>query len=88
MKDKQAVKYPGIPSSADGNTVAIMCERESTDGAGAYPITPSTQMGEYWAVERRKSAWRRSPNFPKSTRSARCSGFCPRTVSIAVTLTG
>ncbi|MBF0237247.1 MAG: 2-oxoacid:acceptor oxidoreductase family protein [SAR324 cluster bacterium] len=28
-----------------------MCERESSDGAGAYPITPSTQMGEYWAVE-------------------------------------
>ena len=26
-----------------------MCERESTDAAGAYPITPSTQMGEYWA---------------------------------------
>jgi len=51
VKEKKAVKYPGIPSSADGNTVAIMCERESTDGAGAYPITPSTQMGEYWAVE-------------------------------------
>lgn len=33
----------------DGNTAAIMCERESTDAAGAYPITPSTQMGEYWA---------------------------------------
>jgi pyruvate-ferredoxin/flavodoxin oxidoreductase len=33
----------------DGNTAAIMCERESTDGAGAYPITPSTQMGEFWA---------------------------------------
>ena len=33
----------------DGNTAAIMCERESSDGAGAYPITPSTQMGEYWA---------------------------------------
>ncbi|MCC6798362.1 MAG: 2-oxoacid:acceptor oxidoreductase family protein [Candidatus Hydrogenedentes bacterium] len=33
----------------DGNTAVIMCERESTDGAGAYPITPSTQMGEYWA---------------------------------------
>ena len=26
-----------------------MCERESTDAAGAYPITPSTQMGEFWA---------------------------------------
>lgn len=33
----------------DGNTAVIMCEREATDGAGAYPITPSTQMGEYWA---------------------------------------
>jgi pyruvate-ferredoxin/flavodoxin oxidoreductase len=33
----------------DGNSAAIMCERESSDGAGAYPITPSTQMGEYWA---------------------------------------
>ncbi|NNF61478.1 MAG: pyruvate ferredoxin oxidoreductase [Gammaproteobacteria bacterium] len=33
----------------DGNSAAIMCERESTDGAGAYPITPSTQMGEFWA---------------------------------------
>lgn len=35
----------------DGNTAAIMCERESSDAAGAYPITPSTQMGEYWAEE-------------------------------------
>ncbi|MBK9254231.1 MAG: 2-oxoacid:acceptor oxidoreductase family protein [Saprospiraceae bacterium] len=38
----------------DGNTAAIMCERESSDGAGAYPITPSTQMGEYWAEEAAK----------------------------------
>ncbi|MEN8129223.1 MAG: 2-oxoacid:acceptor oxidoreductase family protein [Pseudomonadota bacterium] len=38
----------------DGNTAVIMCERESTDGAGAYPITPSTQMGEFWAEERAK----------------------------------
>jgi len=42
-------KYPGKPVATDGNTAAIMCERESTDAAGAYPITPSTQMGEYWA---------------------------------------
>ena len=28
-----------------------MCERESSDAAGAYPITPSTQMGEFWAEE-------------------------------------
>ena len=50
MNRKQAdIKYPGVRSAMDGNTAAIMCERESTDGAGAYPITPSTQMGEYWA---------------------------------------
>jgi pyruvate-ferredoxin/flavodoxin oxidoreductase len=42
-------KYPGRRAAMDGNSAAIMCERESTDGAGAYPITPSTQMGEFWA---------------------------------------
>jgi len=42
-------KYPGTRAAMDGNTAVIMCERESTDAAGAYPITPSTQMGEYWA---------------------------------------
>ncbi len=47
-KDKQ-IKYPGTRQAMDGNTAVIMCERESSDAAGAYPITPSTQMGEYWA---------------------------------------
>ncbi len=42
-------KYPGRRLAADGNTAVILCERESSDAAGAYPITPSTQMGEYWA---------------------------------------
>ena len=45
----ETFKYPGVRAAMDGNTAAIMCERESSDGAGAYPITPSTQMGEYWA---------------------------------------
>ena len=50
MKSKKApVKYPGKPAAMDGNTAVICCERESSDAAGAYPITPSTQMGEYWA---------------------------------------
>ncbi|MEQ9403911.1 MAG: 2-oxoacid:acceptor oxidoreductase family protein [Cyclobacteriaceae bacterium] len=51
---KSTPKYPGIRSAMDGNTAAIMCERESSDAAGAYPITPSTQMGEYWAEEAAK----------------------------------
>ena len=46
---KSDFKYPGHPAAVDGNTAVILCERESTDAAGAYPITPSTQMGEYWA---------------------------------------
>ncbi len=48
-KKNSTFKYPGIRAAMDGNTAAIMCERESSDAAGAYPITPSTQMGEYWA---------------------------------------
>ncbi len=42
-------KYPGVRAAVDGNTAVILCEREASDAAGAYPITPSTQMGEYWA---------------------------------------
>ena len=49
-KDKsEHAKFPGVRGAMDGNTAVIMCERESSDAAGAYPITPSTQMGEYWA---------------------------------------
>ncbi|KPK16807.1 MAG: pyruvate ferredoxin oxidoreductase [Myxococcales bacterium SG8_38] len=49
-KDAQSqFKYPGTRDALDGNTAVIMCERESSDAAGAYPITPSTQMGELWA---------------------------------------
>jgi len=48
-ESQEKFKYPGTRAAMDGNTAAIMCERESTDAAGAYPITPSTQMGEYWA---------------------------------------
>ncbi len=48
---KNEPKYPGIRMALDGNTAVIMCEREASDAAGAYPITPSTQMGEYWAEE-------------------------------------
>ena len=50
----KSFKYPGIRMAMDGNSAVIMCERESSDAAGAYPITPSTQMGEYWAEEAAK----------------------------------
>ena len=47
--ETKAVKYPGVRDAIDGNTAVILVEREASDAAGAYPITPSTQMGEYWA---------------------------------------
>ncbi len=46
-----APKYPGVRDAVDGNTAVIHVEREASDAAGSYPITPSTQMGEYWAEE-------------------------------------
>ena len=49
MKSAESFKFPGIRMAVDGNTAVILCEREASDAAGAYPITPSTQMGEYWA---------------------------------------
>ena len=45
----KAIKYPGVRDAVDGNTAVIHVEREASDAAGAYPITPSTQMGEFWA---------------------------------------
>ena len=50
-KETKAFKYPGMRMALDGNSAVIMCEREASDAAGAYPITPSTQMGEMWAEE-------------------------------------
>ncbi len=54
MSREREFRFPGVRQAMDGNTAVIMCERESTDAAGAYPITPSTQMGEYWAEEAAK----------------------------------
>ena len=48
-QSSETIKYPGRREAMDGNTAVILCEREASDAAGAYPITPSTQMGEYWA---------------------------------------
>ncbi|MCW8932446.1 MAG: pyruvate ferredoxin oxidoreductase, partial [Gammaproteobacteria bacterium] len=50
-KENKTFPYPGKRMAMDGNGAVIMCEREASDAAGAYPITPSTQMGEYWAEE-------------------------------------
>jgi pyruvate-ferredoxin/flavodoxin oxidoreductase len=43
-------KYPGIPTTDDGSGAVVAMETAASEGAGAYPITPSTQMGEGWAA--------------------------------------
>ena len=45
-----APKYPGLRAAMDGNSAVVAMERDASDAAGAYPITPSTQMGEGWAA--------------------------------------
>ncbi len=43
-------RYPGTPEAMDGSAAVVAVETAASEAAGAYPITPSTQMGEGWAV--------------------------------------
>ena len=43
-------KYPGVTVAIDGTTAVVEMETAGSEAAGAYPITPSTQMGEGWAA--------------------------------------
>ncbi len=43
-------KHPGIPTALDGGSAVVAVETAASEAAGAYPITPSTQMGEGWAA--------------------------------------
>ena len=42
-------KYPGVFKTEDGSAAVVSMETAASEAAGAYPITPSTQMGEGWA---------------------------------------
>jgi pyruvate-ferredoxin/flavodoxin oxidoreductase len=43
------IRFPGVPEAMDGSTAVVLMETAASEAAGAYPITPSTQMGEGWA---------------------------------------
>ena len=53
-KPKEAAQagpaYPGVLQALDGSSAVVAMETAGSEAAGAYPITPSTQMGEGWAV--------------------------------------
>ena len=42
-------KFPGLRRALDGSAAVVAMETAASEAAGAYPITPSTQMGEGWA---------------------------------------
>ena len=43
-------RFPGTVEAMDGGSAVVLMETAASEGAGAYPITPSTQMGEGWAA--------------------------------------
>lgn len=43
-------RFPGIATATDGSSAVVNAEILGSEAAGAYPITPSTQMGEGWAA--------------------------------------
>lgn len=43
-------RFPGTSTAVDGSTAVVIMETAASEAAGAYPITPSTQMGEGWAA--------------------------------------
>ena len=53
-KQNKASKYPGIRKVMNGNAAVIICERESSDAAGAYLSTPASEMSTGWNTEKNK----------------------------------
>jgi pyruvate-ferredoxin/flavodoxin oxidoreductase len=49
-KAAEAPAYPGTIAALDGSGAVVAMETAAGEAAGAYPITPSTQMGEGWAA--------------------------------------
>ncbi|HVS01588.1 MAG TPA: 2-oxoacid:acceptor oxidoreductase family protein, partial [Thermoanaerobaculia bacterium] len=47
---RETARYPGTPVAMDGTAAVVAMETAASEAAGAYPITPSTQMGEGWAA--------------------------------------
>src|SRR3972149_941475 len=43
--------YPGLPTTADGSGIVVWVESHITQGGVAYPITPSTPMGDGYQTE-------------------------------------
>ena len=74
--------YPGTPTTADGSAVVVWIESNISEGACAYPITPSTSMGSGYQLavaNGGRNLWDRELFFlePESEHSSAsaCEGF-------------
>ena len=56
-------RFPGTVEAMDGGSAVVLMETAASEGAGAYPITPSTQTGEGWAAA--VAAGKRNVNWRK-----------------------
>ena len=81
-KKSTAARYPGIVSTTDGSGAVVWVESHIAQGACAYPITPSTPMGDGFAVEYsngKQNLWGETLRFlePESEHSSAsaCEGF-------------
>ncbi len=79
---QSACKYPGIITTTDGSGAVVWVESHIAQGACAYPITPSTPMGDGFAVEYangKQNLWGDPVQFlePESEHSSAsaCEGF-------------
>jgi len=82
MKNPDAFPYPGTPTTADGSAVVVWVEQNISQGACAYPITPSTNMGTGYQLavaNGAKNLWDEELFFlePESEHSSAsaCEGF-------------
>jgi pyruvate-ferredoxin/flavodoxin oxidoreductase len=81
-REAEAPRYPGIRSTMDGSGAVVWVESHISQGACAYPITPSTPMGDGYAVEfanGKRNLWGEPLQFlePESEHSSAsaCEGF-------------
>ena len=79
---EESFPFPGIPTTADGSAIVAWVETNVTQGACAYPITSSTNMGGGYQQEvanGKRNLWGEPLAFiePESEHSAAstCEGF-------------
>jgi len=78
----EAPRFPGLRTTADGSGAVVWVESHIAQGACAYPITPSTPMGDGFAAEfadGKRNLWDEPLQFlePESEHSSAsaCEGF-------------